>query len=387
MAMLGERPPAHASEAMADALDQARLTPEQVEIVKSMVGNSFRPTDLFAAGDPRHSQDMLDRCEKAIEEYKTKGAKVPKATLDELATWQRKNRVARKREELHAARQLEYEGCICLGFGGRYEQKGLSVATPDGRVIGDPTWEGFRDTCPCPIGVAEQARIEERLAELIAEDQQRRVRKLWSDLKLPHGIGETITFGSHPDPEARATLARIKRWYDGAGKPGAILHGPNQRGKTTTGYLLARAAIRDGQGVVAITTVDLMDRLIDTYQHDRSLNANLSDVHPVQTTHSDLIASLQTVGFLLLDDLGVEQLTDHNLRALYQILNARAEAAEHAVRLLTVITTNLSGVEVLERYGNRISSRIKALCEPFKFDGRIVGPLAAPPTDLDDVAF
>jgi DNA replication protein DnaC len=361
------------SQSFAEVIAQARLTPEQLAEVKAAAANAIDPSDLFAAGPTSHSEGRVFRCEQALAEYAALGKKPPKATLVEHRDWQRRLAVARRRDQLHAERQAVFPGCLCLGFGGRYPQGGLTVQTADGRTVSDPTWAGFRDPCPCPLGVEHEARTRARATELRAEDQQRRVKKLGFDLKLPEGLGDTRTFETHPDQEK---MDWIRHWYDGHGKRGLLLHGLNQRGKTTTAYLLALQAIHDGVGVVGLTTVDLMEMLTDTYDHDHRLKGDPDQ--PPQYTHQTLIKSLQVIPFLLLDDLGVEPWSDHTERSLYQILNVRDLPG-----LWTVITTNLTGREVLNRYGNRLASRIGALCENTRFGGAVVGPLADAPMRMD----
>lgn len=344
-----------------------------VDVVTAAAAEAFFPADLFSAGPTAHSAAMVDRCETALEQYRASGHKPPRATLAEYASWQRHLKVARHRDHLHAERQRVFPGCLCLGYGGRYPSAGLTVVTTDGRRLVDPEVTVFRDPCPCPLGVAAHAAIERRVAELHAADRARQRDRLWGALKMPPGLGSAITFATHPDQQM---VGWVQRWYDGRGRTGLILHGPNQRGKTVTAYLLARQAIDDGFGTVGLTVPDLIERLTDTFTHDERLKRDPEQ--PPQTTHADLITSLQTIGFLVLDDLGAEKLTDYVERALFQILNARAD---QTVR--TVITTNLSGKEIALRFGNRITARIMKMCETRRLDGPILGSVGDP-TFLDD---
>lgn len=346
-----------------------------LELLKQEAADAVPVADLFAAGPTSHSAAMVARCEQSLADYQQAGKKPPRAFQAELDSWRRRHRVAQKRDRLHADRQAAFPGCICLGFGGRYPQQGLVIESTDGRLLTDPTVETFRDPCACPIGVAKHAEIAAAKQELLMEDQARRLRTLWDRLKLPQGLGETITLDTHVD---QPKMALVRRWYAREFKAGLLIAGKAQRGKTTTAYLLARQAIRDGLGTVGLTVVDLIERLTDTFHHDERLKAD--PTQPPQTTHLQLIASLQAVPFLLLDDLGAEKLTDYVERALYQILNARAEGG-----LLTVITTNLRKEEILDRYGDRIYARIAKLCQRVVFEAEMLGPAAGGLQDLEDV--
>lgn len=346
-----------------------------LEAVRAAAEGAYSPFDLFAAGPSEHSQQMLDRIAARKAEYAEKEQKIPAKLLAEERVWRQKLAVARERERLEADRRAICSDCICLGFGGRKPREGLTIVTRDGRTLSDPACETYETLCPCPLGDAARARIERARRALLAADTARRLDRLWADLKIPE-IPSGVTLDTHPD---RTTVARLRRWYRGDyDKHGVILTGPNQRGKTTTAYLLARTAIEEGRGVLAVTVPDLLERLTDTFHHDETLRGNPD--HPTQTTHADLIRSVQEVELLLLDDLGAEKMSDYVARALFQILNARADA-----NAWTIITTNLEPRELGARLGQRLWARITKLCARVVFDGPMLGPARGGLVDLEDL--
>lgn len=325
------------------------------------------PDELFGAPPTEDCSAEVARCERQIADHATHGTKPPRALVGSHRAWLRRLGAAMKRDQILAERRAIFPGCFCLAFGGRGTARGLVIETPDGRLLSDPTIEVWADPCPCPIGQDRLAAARLRRDELLAEDRRRRLSKLWSDLRMPAGLGDEITLETHIDQGA---MEAVRRWQRGEGAfAGLALAGPSQGGKTTTAYLLAQRAIRSGLGVVATTVPDLIERLTDTFNHDHRLKGDPDQ--PPQATHAALIESLQVVGFLLLDDLGVEKPSDYVERALYQILNARAEAG-----LPTVITTNLKLEEILGRYGDRIYSRIAKACEWVPFLKGMMGPAA-----------
>jgi DNA replication protein DnaC len=363
------RSPARAADLFAEVLGPIRSgrVTCNLEALAEGRASAMLPDELFGATSSETCAAEVARCERLLADHAALGTRPPRALDAEHRAWLRRLGVAMKREQLEAERRAACPDCFCLGFGGRGSTHGLAVEAPDGRLLCDPTVEVWSDPCPCPIGQDRSAEARARRSELLAEDRQRRLSKLWSDLKLPAGLGEEITLDTHID---RRAMEAVRRWQRGeTEQPGLALGGPSQRGKTTTAYLLARQAIRDGLGVVAMTVPDLIERLTDTFHHDQRLKSDPDQ--PPQATHRQVIESLQAVGFLLLDDLGVEKLSEYVERALYQILNARAEAG-----LATVITTNLKYEEIGARYGDRIGSRILKACEWVPMVKGMMGPAA-----------
>ena len=79
-------------------------------------------------------------------------------------------------------------------------------------------------------------------------------------------------------------------------------------------------------------------------------------------------AALIEVPLLLIDDLGTEPMMRNiTVEYLFTLLNERAANRRH-----TVIATNLSPVELKERYGERVASRVldRSACATLKFTGK-----------------
>ena len=80
------------------------------------------------------------------------------------------------------------------------------------------------------------------------------------------------------------------------------------------------------------------------------------------------LSSLAEAPLLLIDDLGTEPMMRNiTVEYLFMLLNERA-----ANRLHTVIATNLSPVQLLERYGERVSSRLldRTACASIQLKGK-----------------
>ena len=82
----------------------------------------------------------------------------------------------------------------------------------------------------------------------------------------------------------------------------------------------------------------------------------------------DGFSSLVEAPLLLIDDLGTEPMMRNiTVEYLFTLLNERCAARRH-----TVIATNLTPVQIKERYGERVASRIldKSLCAAIQLTGK-----------------
>jgi DNA replication protein DnaC len=71
----------------------------------------------------------------------------------------------------------------------------------------------------------------------------------------------------------------------------------------------------------------------------------------------DNIKDLTQEDYLFIDDIGAEKLSDFVVEFLYLIVNKRYENMKR-----TVFATNLSVEDFIEKYGERIMSRISEMC-------------------------
>lgn len=90
------------------------------------------------------------------------------------------------------------------------------------------------------------------------------------------------------------------------------------------------------------TIPDLLDEIRQSYRYN---------------TEYEVLSKYYTNQFLVMDDLGIQKVTDWSLEKLYQIVNYRYEHLSP-----TVFTSNLSGEKLEEMLGERIPSRIEQMC-------------------------
>jgi DNA replication protein DnaC len=71
------------------------------------------------------------------------------------------------------------------------------------------------------------------------------------------------------------------------------------------------------------------------------------------STVDETIDKYSNIGMLCIDDIGADQTTEYQTSVLYQILNNRMENSK-----ITIVTTNLTGDELVSRFGARIQDRL-----------------------------
>lgn len=147
----------------------------------------------------------------------------------------------------------------------------------------------------------------------------------------------------------RATVELLRRWTLRE-VTGVFVYGSVGTGKTALAMRAGLRMQRRGVPVLFVRTKRLLDELRD------------------YTYAADLRETLYEAPALILDDLGAEsgnqQFMEFAVAELCALFDARFDNG-----LSTVITTNLTGAELVNRYGKRPFSRIRGLCESIKLDG------------------
>lgn len=171
---------------------------------------------------------------------------------------------------------------------------------------------------PTPPGFWEQQEADSR-----REDRERKVEILLKRLPLRY---------RDATPNHLATREWIAA-YD-AGKPGnMVIVGDGGTGKTWEAAALSAAMLKRFVPVTFLKLPELADNL-------REFDAGT-------------MKSYQVSPILVLDDLGVEKISDWITQELYTLLDYR-----HDNLLPTIVTTNLTPKEITARYDERIYRRI-----------------------------
>lgn len=123
-------------------------------------------------------------------------------------------------------------------------------------------------------------------------------------------------------------------------------------GKTHLSIAIAKKVIEKGYDVMYIPFYNLVSRL-EAAKFGRS-----------DESFSELLSSVNGAELLILDDLGAEFPSQFVISTLYDIVNTRMLEGKP-----TVINSNLSVMNLEERYTNRIASRISGTYRLARFTG------------------
>jgi DNA replication protein DnaC len=162
------------------------------------------------------------------------------------------------------------------------------------------------------------------------------------------GVVRWIGSARPPLPEMVADLDANAELISTAATTPVVIFGTIGAGKTVI-MLLAEQAQRE-RGVETLWTdaAEYCDDVFAGYRHAKAFS-DWSD----RFSAEGIAASVPA---LFLDDLGAEKNSEPNVDAISKLLHQR-----YVRRLPTWITTNLRSAEFQDRYGERITSRLREL--------------------------
>jgi len=139
-------------------------------------------------------------------------------------------------------------------------------------------------------------------------------------------------------------------------RKGIFIHGECGTGKTHIAYAIAKQSEDVMKLDVRFYNIpDLIRHLKRDFTEE---NKFLSD------ENTNIGKLLNFSGLLILDDFGTEKLTEWVEESLYMIINRRYENVYP-----TIFTSNLSPEKMVEKFGDRIVSRIIGSCDIVELKG------------------
>lgn len=150
-------------------------------------------------------------------------------------------------------------------------------------------------------------------------------------------------------PESIRTLVKAMR----ESKRGIYIHGGVGSGKTHIAYAVARKWNEvTGRAPHFWNTTELMQEIKDDF--DRDAYSKKHTLENLMTTES----------LIVLDDIGVEKVSDWVLERFYLLVNRRYNEMRPII-----FTSNYTPADLADKIGERTVSRIVELCEVVKVDG------------------
>jgi DNA replication protein DnaC len=139
-------------------------------------------------------------------------------------------------------------------------------------------------------------------------------------------------------------------------RKGIYIHGECGTGKTHIAYAITKHLQENIKFNVKLYNIPSLIRHLK-----EDFNENNKQLSEENTNFGKL---LNFAGLLVLDDFGTEKLTEWVEESVYSIINERYE------RMLPIIfTSNLEPSKLVEKYGDRIVSRIIGSCDVVELKG------------------
>jgi len=158
--------------------------------------------------------------------------------------------------------------------------------------------------------------------------------------------------------EAFAAAMRGAETFATAPKGWLLLVGPSGSGKTHLSAAIAGKCIESGQSAMFMVVPDLLDHLRAAYQPGSDAGYN------------EVFETVRNAPVLILDDLGVQNVTPWVEEKLFQLINHR-----YSSQLATVITTNCDLASFNQRLQTRLSD--PALSQVHHLEGGAGGDVQA----------
>lgn len=174
-------------------------------------------------------------------------------------------------------------------------------------------------------------------------------KQSFANFSLHFYEGEALRF-------ATVALERAKEFAESFDKTGQnlLFMGGTGLGKTHLSTAIAKRAIERGFDVVYETA----QNVISDFEHDR-FKSGYGESTEVPRSEKYFACDL-----LIIDDLGVEMSNQFTLSALYNVINTRINLGKSML-----VNTNLGQKALLERYDERITSRLFGEFNPYLFRG------------------
>jgi DNA replication protein DnaC len=225
-------------------------------------------------------------------------------------------------------------------------------------------WIFFYDRIPHEGCIAELQRREtlERTQMVIAE-RKKAVAAYRGRVGFPLDMTEKTFERFRPETPEQASALKLSQAWQEADDFGILFMGPAGSGKSHLALAMVNRSLDSFLNSEVPTDVvehDLIEaKRFPTYWTVADLIAF------IKQNDFDFPLGLLDARFLVLDDLGAEQVTDWTREQFFRLFEHRTKR-----RLATIVTTNLSLNELKDKLHERVVSRIMGICIPVEIKGK-----------------
>ncbi|MFS0783592.1 ATP-binding protein [Bacillus sp. 1P06AnD] len=211
----------------------------------------------------------------------------------------------------------------------------------------------------CSMIAAEDKLVKDEFERLMANKEVNQLMDAFREKSLMNRDLEIATLTTYkPETETQSFALKKAREYIASfdKQKGLVLQGRPGVGKSHLAASIVKELIHKKNTGIFISLPRLMTEVKATY-------GKKSDLQEVE-----ILTALQKVNILVLDDLGVEIDGKSDSSSawargkVYEVIDSR-------VGMATIYTTNFTGKELLDMYGERDFSRMVQYCESVVIEG------------------
>lgn len=193
----------------------------------------------------------------------------------------------------------------------------------------------------------DKRRAEQAKAERIAKTFR---RAMIPKRFAPHSLA-TYRATSPGQKHALDVSSRFAERFENGSGASLIFAGKPGTGKTHLACGIARAVIESGHTAMFGTVLQLVRHVKSTYRHDS------------ERSESEAIDDLLSPDLLIIDEVGAQIGSDHELMILFEIINQRYQECRS-----TILISNLTSDELSQFLGDRAVDRFRECGAVIAFD-------------------